>query len=89
MNGYFEEINGNKYLMLVPTYESKEIMKKCEKLWSKIRNLTTILVIIFRDILMFDKIFVSSQVKRIVIISNKHGIYESEIRKYQEDLKTS
>ena len=36
----------------------------------------TILVIIFWDILMFDKIFVSPQVKRIVIISNKHGIYE-------------
>ena len=52
-------------------------------------QLFTILVIIFRDILMFDKIFVSSQVKRIVIISNKHGIYELEIRKYQEDLKTS
>ena len=51
---------------------------------------------------MFDKIFVSAQVKRIVIISNKHGIYELphelpndlrlrtlEIRKYQENLKTS
>ena len=25
---------------------------------------------------MFDKIFVSPKVKRIVIISNKHGIYE-------------
>ena len=25
---------------------------------------------------MFDKTFVSPQVKRIVIISNKHGIYE-------------
>ena len=25
---------------------------------------------------MFDKIFVSPEVKRIVIISNKHGIYE-------------
>ena len=24
MNGYFEEINGNKYLRLVPTNESKE-----------------------------------------------------------------
>ena len=36
----------------------------------------TILAIIFWDILMFDKIFVSPQVKRIVIISNKHGIYE-------------
>ena len=27
MNVYFEEINGNKYLTLVTTYESKEIMK--------------------------------------------------------------
>ena len=31
---------------------------------------------IFQDILMFDKIFVSPQVKRIVIISNKNGTYE-------------
>ena len=46
---------------------------------------------------MFDKIFVSPQVKRMVIISNKHGIYELphelpnnlRLRKYQEDLKTS
>ena len=30
----------------------------------------------FSDILMFDKSLVSLQVKRIVIISNKHGIYE-------------
>ena len=30
INGYFEEINGNKYLMLVPTKESKEKMKKYE-----------------------------------------------------------
>ena len=32
VNGYFEEINGNKYLILVSTYESKEIkknMKNC------------------------------------------------------------
>ena len=44
---------------------------------------------------MFDKIFVSPQVKRIVIISNKHGIYDLpyelpndlRLRKYQ-DLRT-
>ena len=35
-NEYFEEIHGNKYLMLIRTDESKEIMKKYEKLWSKI-----------------------------------------------------
>ena len=28
VNGYFEEINGNKYLTLVPTNESKEKIKK-------------------------------------------------------------
>ena len=31
VNGYFEEINRNKYLMLVPTNESKEIIKNMEK----------------------------------------------------------
>ena len=39
MNGYFEEINENKYLIVVSTNESKEIMKKIYKLWSKIRDL--------------------------------------------------
>ena len=39
MNGYFEEINGNKYLTLVPTNESKEKIKNYEKLWIKIRDL--------------------------------------------------
>ena len=28
VNGYFEKINGNKYLMLVPTNENKAKMKK-------------------------------------------------------------
>ena len=32
VNGYFEEINGNKYLTLVPTNESKEkILKNKER----------------------------------------------------------
>ena len=34
MNGYFEEINKNKYLTLDPTDESKEIIKQYEELWS-------------------------------------------------------
>ena len=37
---------------------------------------TTILAIIFRDFLMFYGNFLSPQVKRIVIISNKLSIYE-------------
>ena len=39
MNGYIEQINGDKYLTLDPTIESKEIKKKYEELWSEIRNL--------------------------------------------------
>ena len=39
VNGYFEEINGNKYLTLVPTNESNEKIKRYEELWSKIRDL--------------------------------------------------
>ena len=31
---------------------------------------------IFRDVLIFDQIFLSPQVKRCMIISNKHGIFE-------------
>ena len=37
VNRYFEEVKGNKYLMLVPTNESKE--KQYEELSSKIRDL--------------------------------------------------
>ena len=37
VNGYFEEINGNKYLTPVPTNESKgKIKKKYEEQWIKI-----------------------------------------------------
>ena len=30
INGYFEETNGNKHLILIPAYESKEKTKKYE-----------------------------------------------------------
>ena len=39
VNGYFEEIDMNKYLTLVPTNESKEIIKQFEELRIKIRDL--------------------------------------------------
>ena len=39
VNEYFEEINGNKYLTLVPTNESKEKIKRYGELWSKIKDL--------------------------------------------------
>ena len=42
VNGYFEEIDKSKYLMLVLINESKEKIKKCEELWSKIRELVRI-----------------------------------------------
>ena len=46
---------------------------------------------------MFDQTFLSAQVKRSVIISNKHGIYELphdlpnnlRLRKNQENFNTS
>ena len=41
MNGYFEEINKNKYLKLVPTNESKEKIKTYEELWSQNRDLVS------------------------------------------------
>ena len=40
MNGYFEEINKKKYLVLVPTNESKGIGKRYEELWNKISPVT-------------------------------------------------
>ena len=39
VHGCFEEINGDKYLTLVPTNESKEKIKKYEELWIKIKDL--------------------------------------------------
>ena len=38
INEYFEEINENKYLTLVPTNKSKEKIKKYEELWIQIRD---------------------------------------------------
>ena len=56
----------------------------------KLFNVATIygeiLAIIFWEILMFDKILVSPKVKRIVIISNKHGIYQLP-HKFPNDLR--
>ena len=39
VNGYFEEINGYKYLTLVPTDKGKEKIHKYQELWIKIRDL--------------------------------------------------
>ena len=38
INEYFKEMKGNKYLALVSTDESKEIINKYEVLWSKIKD---------------------------------------------------
>ena len=46
---------------------------------------------IFLDFLMFYQTFLSPQVKRCAIITNKHNIYElpyelpNDLRKYQEN----
>ena len=39
ISGCIEESNENKYLTLVPTDESKDILKTHEELWTKIRDL--------------------------------------------------
>ena len=39
LNGYFEEIDKNKYLTLVPINERKEIIKSFKELRSNIRDL--------------------------------------------------
>ena len=39
VNGYFEEVNGKKYLTLVPTNKSKMKFKNDEEQWIKIRDL--------------------------------------------------
>ena len=39
VNGYFREINGNKYLTIVPTSESKKKKKKKKKTRINIRDL--------------------------------------------------
>ena len=38
INGYNEQVNGNECFTLVPTNESKGIVKKFEELWVKIRD---------------------------------------------------
>ena len=44
MKGYIEGKKGNKYLSIVPTDESKDTIKKYEKLWHKIRDLIRSLI---------------------------------------------
>ena len=64
----------NKVLMI--TKCGRVSVSACECV-SKVKvkaSPATIMVIIFWDFLMFDQIFLSPQVKRSVIISNKHGI---------------
>ena len=39
VNGYFDEINENKYQTLIPTNQSKEKIKNYEEMWIKIRDL--------------------------------------------------
>ena len=38
INEYIEESNGNIYLVLVSTDESKDILKMCAKWWTKIKD---------------------------------------------------
>ena len=57
LNDYFEEINKNKYLKLVPTNESKGKIKKYEELRIKIRDLIRSITKISDD---YDEKYVKS-----------------------------
>ena len=39
VDGYIEEINGNKYLLFASTDKSNEVLTKYTKLWNKTKNL--------------------------------------------------
>ena len=58
VNGYFVEINGNKYLTLVPTNERKEKIKKYKELWIKVRDLIRSLTTNSDD---YDKIYMKTK----------------------------
>ena len=40
VNGYIEESNGNKYLILASADKTKEVLTKYTELWDGIKNLT-------------------------------------------------
>ena len=77
MSHCFVVNTSNKVLMITKcgrvSYSACECVSKVKVKASP----ATIMVIIFWDFLMFDQIFLSPQVKRSVIISNKHGINKS------------
>ena len=54
---------------------SKLAKKDIERFWSD-GTKATIIFMIFWDFLMFYQIFILPQVKRYVIITYKHGMYE-------------
>ena len=48
ISGYNEDSNGNKYLTLVPSNESKYILEKHENLWTKIKDLFRSKIIVIK-----------------------------------------
>ena len=63
VNGYLEEINGNKYLTRVPTNESKEKIKKNEELWIKIRDLIRSITKTLMIMIMMKNIYQSNLIQ--------------------------
>ena len=64
------------YYTLYPKVPYKVLSTSIINLCDLFLSEYTILAIIFSDFLTFYQTFLSSQVKQIVIISNKHGVYE-------------
>ena len=39
ISGYFEEINGDKYLSITDTDKNSEVLKKYKKVWNGIKDI--------------------------------------------------
>ena len=65
-----------KVMTMILSLIIKRIAAIIIKIVIKYRSRSTIMVIIFWDLFMFDKTFISPQVKWNVIIRNKHRIYK-------------
>ena len=63
MNGYFEEINGNKYLTLIHTNESKDKIEKYEEMWNEFRDL--IRSELKNEMIMIKNLLESNSIKMI------------------------
>ena len=92
---FYDEVNSNMLnsimLFTFPVLDQKypfwtNLIQKSKIVSLNWNLVTTIIVIMFWDFLMFYQIFFSPQVKRSVIITNNYGIWELH-HKFLNDLR--